>query len=1222
MKKHLLFFTMLLLPLLGMTQVVLEDFEGGAKLPWNAIDGAYSTIDNPAGGNTLGLNSSAKVGSYTKKAGSGYSLFLAELPTALNLSTNNQFKIQVKAAVASAFILKLEGANGAIEGNKNIAVSGEWIEYTFDFSKAAATPNLKKIILFFDPGVDASADTYLFDNLTVSPAGPCAGVAPSAKILDDFECQRNIAYANPGFADITVVANPDKTGINTSAQVGRYKDTGSEFHAMVLDWGGALPLKDRNIVKIKLWAPVAGNLLVKLEGGTSPGKETPVPVTELNKWVEYTINLSDQATANHTKLVFFFNAGVLPGANDIYYVDDIALDPAPTSFVYEDFQGGAKLTWKPLDGSFVVVPNPPGGDTLKINGSTQVGAYTKKAGAGYSLFLTELANPIDLSIYNVFKIQVKTAAPTAFILKLEGPNGAVEELKNIAVKDQWVEYTFNFSKSAALKGLNKIILFFDPGVDASSDTYLFDNLVAVPAGACSGVDKDLNVLDDFECQRNAAYGQPGFDDITAVDNPDKFGANLSAKVGRYKDTGGEFHALVIDWGGSIPLKDRNQLKLKVWAPVAGNLLLKLEGGTSGGIEIPVAVTQLNKWVEYTADFKSQENANHTKIVIFFNAGKLPGANDIYYVDDISLVAPEKSSALEDFEGGAKLGWESLGAVGVFGKYNGEIANPDKVGNPSATIGSYTKGSSKLGGLKALLPQGFTLAAFPQVNLQVWAPAGAKNLTLRLVSTTAGLKEITRPIAETGKWQDLNFNFSNFKTVTDFERVEIVFDADLASTATWYYDNLTQTVSTVNVCEGVVAVTGQVDDFECQRNYTKVSTTGGDFLKVINNPDPSGINSSASDKVGEYTDPKDEYSAIVYEFSKAIDLSVLNQLQIKIWSPKAVPLLFKLEGGTGQAPEIFSEVTAANTRKWVQYSIDFSAAAGKGHTKLVIFFNVAKLPTENDVYYIDDVELRRAPYTSCISNFETALDNLGGWQYFANGTLDGQKLNIIVDNPKKSGINTSNKVAEFIERPGGEVFAGYFNDAIPAQVSLGKNKKVSMKVLMDHEANVVFKLERSPNGAPNTGDTKVKYTTPNEWQELTWDFTTLNIPDGALYSTLSMIMDFDAVPTAEKRYYFDDLSIGDKSCSATSVGVRDLALANLKVYPNPVTTELIIENGDELYGFDVFNTVGQKVYTIRTSGQNFVNLNTANFGPGMYILAGYDKNGLMKAKTKFIKLTSL
>ncbi|MBK9491990.1 MAG: hypothetical protein IPO07_26700 [Haliscomenobacter sp.] len=60
MKKHLLFFAVLLFPLLGMAQVVLEDFEGGAKLPWNALDGTYSTIDNPAGAIHLGSTAAPK----------------------------------------------------------------------------------------------------------------------------------------------------------------------------------------------------------------------------------------------------------------------------------------------------------------------------------------------------------------------------------------------------------------------------------------------------------------------------------------------------------------------------------------------------------------------------------------------------------------------------------------------------------------------------------------------------------------------------------------------------------------------------------------------------------------------------------------------------------------------------------------------------------------------------------------------------------------------------------------------------------------------------------------------------------------------------------------------------------------------------------------------------------------------------------------------------------
>jgi len=50
----------------------------------------------------------------------------------------------------------------------------------------------------------------------------------------------------------------------------------------------------------------------------------------------------------------------------------------------------------------------------------------------------------------------------------------------------------------------------------------------------------------------------------------------------------------------------------------------------------------------------------------------------------------------------------------------------------------------------LLPTGFKLTDLPQLNLLVWAPAGAKSLTVRLNSATQGLKEVNRPITETKK----------------------------------------------------------------------------------------------------------------------------------------------------------------------------------------------------------------------------------------------------------------------------------------------------------------------------------------------------------------------------------------------------------------------------------------------------------------------------------------
>lgn len=1213
MKRSLLKMLLLVLPFWSQAQVVLENFEGAAKLPWNPIEGSFAVVDNPAGGDILGINTGGKVGAYTKKKGSAYSLFLAELSAPIDLTTNNQLRIMVKAPVATAFILKLEGTSAPIEEKKKIAVANQWVEYTFNLS-AAADKKLNKILLFFDPGVDTSGATYLFDNIVLEPSGVCKGVAKNAAIWDDFECQRNVPLGLPGLTDLTAVVNPDKSGINTSAKVGRYKDVESEWHAMVMDYGENIPLDRLSQAKIKVWAPVAGLLLVKLEGGDSPAKEIPIQITELNKWVEYTIDFTSQAAAKHKKFVLFFNAGKLPGANDVYFIDDIRFEVRPSSIVLEDFEPTAKLPWKAADGAFALVDNIPGGDTLKLNASKKVGAYTKKKGSEYSLFIAELAQPLDLTIYNTLKIQIKSPVTTSFLLKLEGASGNIEEKKKIAVANQWVEYTFNFSSAAAKKDFNKVIIFFDPGTADSQDTYLLDNLIAVESGDCSGVAKNIEVLDDFDCQRNISYSLPGWDDVVAVKNPDPSSVNESKNVGKYKDTGGEWHALVVDYGANIPLGDRNVFKIKVWAPVAGNLLVKLEGGTSPAKEAPVAITLLNKWVEYKVDFSSEAGNSHKKLVLFFNAGKNPGANDVYYIDDMKLEA-QPSGLLEDFEPKAKLAWETFGAEAVFGKFNGFIANPDKTGaNTTTNVGSYKKGSSALGGVKSLLPTGFKLTDLPQLNLQVWAPAGAKTLTVRLNSASQGLKEVNRPITETKKWVDLSFNFDNFKSITDFETVEIIFDPALVAADTWYFDNLSQTKATVNPCEGTVPLAGSVDDFDCQRNAV-VSTTGGNFLEVIKNPDASGINSSANDKVGKYNDPLDEWSAIVWDFGKEIDLSVQNQLKLKIWSPVAVPLMFKLEGG--QQVEILSEVKAANAKKWVEYLIDFKGAVGKGNKKLVIFFNPGKLPAAPISYFLDDLEFVRAPYTGCISTFETPLDNLGKFQYFANGDIDGKQVDFVIDNPKKGGINVSNKVGEFIERPGGEIYAGMFATGLPATIVLPNNsKKISMKVWMDQAAEVVFKLERGVNGEPQTGDTKVKYTTPNQWQTLTWDFSE-KIPDNAVYQIITLIMNFDNTPTAEKRYYFDDIAIGNSTC-ATATPTVEVNIDPLTIYPNPAADRLEVRNMKKVNNLVIYNALGQQQGIIQSAGQEAMSLDISHLQKGIYLLAGFSKEGSLISNARFMK----
>lgn len=93
---------------------------------------------------------------------------------------------------------------------------------------------------------------------------------------------------------------------------------------------------------------------------------------------------------------------------------------------------------------------------------------------------------------------------------------------------------------------------------------------------CEGTVVINNIIDDFECQRNKAYGS-GADLISAVNNPKLTAANSSVKVGLYKDQPNQpWSALCADFPDGIDLSVFNQLELQVLSTAAVPVLLKLE----------------------------------------------------------------------------------------------------------------------------------------------------------------------------------------------------------------------------------------------------------------------------------------------------------------------------------------------------------------------------------------------------------------------------------------------------------------------------------------------------------------------------------------------------------------------------------------------------------------------------------------------------------------------
>ena len=1009
------------------------------------------------------------------------------------------------------------------------------------------------------------------------------------------------------------VANPAPNGVNSSLGVAKYVKSNMHAYSLILaDKGAPFDLSVNNQFKIDIFATVATQFIFKLEG-TGGGFEKTIDITVANQWVTYTIDFSAQAAnTGLSKIVMFFDPGV-ETSGDTYYFDNVCAEKA--GICYADFEGPG-LNFLGLDG---VLTAPVANSTPDfVNNSANVAQYVKSNMHAYSLILADNGAPFDLSINNQFTIDVLATVPTQFIFKLEGTGGGFEITKNIAVTGAWQTYTFDFSAQKANTGLSKIIIFFDPGVETSGDTYYFDNVCAYP-DPCPNDVPNPDIIDDFECNRNATYtGDWSF--LTVINNPVPTADNNSAKVGRFNDPSGpgtEYSNLSIDYENPLDLAVRNVFSVQVYAPKTGTLLLKLEGGPNPAMEVGIPVTEINKWVTYTVDFSSQVGKGHKKFVIFFNAGVNGAPGDVYYIDNIKLSAPVTIPPIEDFQGGIHLGWQALDQNGpIHGSFQGPVNNPapNSVNN-STQVGCYTKGSSAFSTLQGISLTNFDLSEYGQLNLDVLSPLGGGTVTLILNSPTEGNKEVEATITTPGEWETLSFDFSAFSNITNFGEVRIIFNAGTANAGQiWYFDNLGQTIVTIDPCVDVVLIPNIIDDFECQRNFVQIFY-GANDLKVVNNPHLAPENGSL--KVGEYTDPSGggtEFAGIGYEFAVPTNLSLYNHLSVQVWAPfDNVPFLFKLEGGSGPAIEIFDTLPEGN--RWYKFDIDFSGAIGTQHTKLIIFPNVLS-PTGGGTYFIDNVRWARAAYSGCIVDHETVPTTLD-FKYFANGHLEAEAYEFeVVNNPNPSGINTSAQVGKFVKASDGFPFAGmYSSPDLESPIDFKGVKTVRAKVLMDHIGNFAVKLEGSSTGAPDL-EIIVANTLINQWEELTFNFAAA--PDNAEYRRLTLFFDLTIDATGvDVTSYFDDIVIGAGECGSVSTFTPPNAVP-MRVSPNPASDLLSVQNLVGVARLEVFDLFGRRVAVTSTSGETVSDLNVSQFPAGMYLISGFNRNGLLVGKAKFVK----
>jgi hypothetical protein len=300
--------------------------------------------------------------------------------------------------------------------------------------------------------------------------------------------------------------------------------------------------------------------------------------------------------------------------------------------------------------------------------------------------------------------------------------------------------------------------------------------------------------------------------------------------------------------------------------------------------------------------------------------------------------------------------------------------------------------------------------------------------------------------------------------------------------------------------------------------------GGGVATVVENPDSSGINTTA--KVAEMQKFAGEVfggsTLFLADLGGPVDWARGTAFTMKVLATREVPVLFKLEG---LAQERSDTYTGSGT--WEELCYDFTGnTGGADATAITFIFDLgvngdAAGDPDNWTFFFDGI----VQTDSCggvvptLGPVDFEPGGLGAgftWAVFENG--DNPPLEFIA-NPDATGANTSATVAKFTARQAGQPFAGTNTSDLPTFTLGASNSCVKIKVWKSVVSDVGLKFEM---GAASTGEIKVANTATDEWEELTFDFSgKIGEPSSTDITGFVVFPDF-AARTQENVIYFDDI----------------------------------------------------------------------------------------------------
>ncbi len=322
------------------------------------------------------------------------------------------------------------------------------------------------------------------------------------------------------------IANPDASGINTSATVAEGKKASD-----APDWGGMFtnPNSTETIdatsggqICFDIWSSEAVPVLLKLENDdVSNVWETSLSTAGASAWETLCYDLATignggaAASGTFTRIVLFYDFGTVgTGTERVFYLDNFTAPTATTTSIecidlynFEPTTMDSFSTFGATDTTLVpsefIIPNPAGD---AVNGSTSVLRYTKQADAQvWAGMFFDMANTIDANF--AYQVCVDYWSPNGgdLLLKLEnGSNPTWETLQTSSTAGGWETLCYDLSADdiggsatgpATGRIFSRMVLFADFGtMGAATDTeYYFDNFLVKVDNSVSAYDVTFSV---------------------------------------------------------------------------------------------------------------------------------------------------------------------------------------------------------------------------------------------------------------------------------------------------------------------------------------------------------------------------------------------------------------------------------------------------------------------------------------------------------------------------------------------------------------------------------------------------------------------------------------------------------------------------------------------------------------------------------------------------------